>query len=314
MSRYCRAAVRRRSSPVLVSRRFGIAASTSTRMRFNWPWLIVRTVALVDQRTRPTMCRLSLLAELRRDTIDAQMKLLKVFPWQKPGCSLVYHKLLEHLTVSEMLVWNPQLPSSCLAAMNDRGLASEVIDVDGRTVRSARVSCVRVQASHLYCVLCDKHRHEHQSGHTWKAIWFAPVIDALDRSNALHRSLIAEVLRRCCRGRALARFDSRSVRPAEDLQASRRLVRRLQTNDEFVECRVPSTTSDAHAEFRQSPHLDRLYAHRPKSRPVPGDVRLGDVHRRTDDAPARTDERRRTGAMGAFDATSTHEGTGGVCL
>lgn len=47
-------------------------------------------------------------------------------PWQKDGCSLAYHTLLEYLSVSEIVQWNSTLAESCLMAMNDRGLASEV--------------------------------------------------------------------------------------------------------------------------------------------------------------------------------------------
>jgi len=66
------------------------------------------------------------LGELRQPIIDSQLTLLKQLPWQKDGCSLSYHTLLEYLSVSDILEWNPTLPSSCLMAMNDRGLASEV--------------------------------------------------------------------------------------------------------------------------------------------------------------------------------------------
>ena len=66
------------------------------------------------------------LDELRQTIIDSQLTLLKQLPWQKDGCSLAYHTLLEYLSVSDILQWNPKLPDSCLMAMNDRGLASEV--------------------------------------------------------------------------------------------------------------------------------------------------------------------------------------------
>jgi len=67
------------------------------------------------------------LGDLRQSIIDSQLTLLKQLPWQKDGCSLAYHTLLEYLSVSDILQWNPKLPESCLMAMNDRGLASEVI-------------------------------------------------------------------------------------------------------------------------------------------------------------------------------------------
>lgn len=114
------------------------------------------------------------LADLRRWTIDKQLKLLKEFPWQKDGCSLVYQSLLEHLSVREILQWNDQLPSSCLNALNDRGLASE--------------------ASYLYSLLSRKHHEEEEVKETWMKIWIQPVVDALDRSNSLHRALIAEYI------------------------------------------------------------------------------------------------------------------------
>ena len=69
---------------------------------------------------------LDYLDELRQTIIDSQLTLLKQLPWQKDGCSLAYHTLLEYLSVSDILQWNPKLPDSCLMAMNDRGLASEV--------------------------------------------------------------------------------------------------------------------------------------------------------------------------------------------
>ena len=68
--------------------------------------------------------------DLRGDVIDSQLRLLKELPWQKDGCSLAYHTLLEYLSVSDILQWNSSLPQSCLMAMNDRGLASEVISFD----------------------------------------------------------------------------------------------------------------------------------------------------------------------------------------
>lgn len=64
--------------------------------------------------------------ELRPLIIEHQMKLLKEFPWQKDGSNNVYHRFLEYLRVSDLLKWNSELSSSCLMAMNDRGLASEV--------------------------------------------------------------------------------------------------------------------------------------------------------------------------------------------
>lgn len=64
--------------------------------------------------------------DLRDEIIDSQLTLLKKLPWQKDGCSLSYHTLLQYLSVTQILQWNPTLPQSCLNAMNDRGLASEV--------------------------------------------------------------------------------------------------------------------------------------------------------------------------------------------
>ncbi|CAF1116719.1 unnamed protein product [Adineta ricciae] len=113
-------------------------------------------------------------SELRQTIIDSQLTLLKQLPWQKDGCSLAYHTLLEYLSVSDILQWNPKLPDSCLMAMNDRGLASE--------------------ASYLYCVLCHKHYEEEKVKDKWKQIWLKPVVQALDTSSPLHRFLIAEYI------------------------------------------------------------------------------------------------------------------------
>ncbi|CAF4596047.1 unnamed protein product [Rotaria socialis] len=112
--------------------------------------------------------------DLRQSIIDSQLTLLKQLPWQKDGCSLAYHTLLEYVSVSDILKWNLKLAESCLMAMNDRGLASE--------------------ASYLYCVLCHKHREEEKSTEIWKQTWLKPVVDALDTSTPLHRSLIAEYI------------------------------------------------------------------------------------------------------------------------
>jgi hypothetical protein len=51
------------------------------------------------------------------------------------------------------------------------------------------------KASYLYCVLCHKHHEEEKSKEQWKQIWLTPVVQALDTSTPLHRSLIAEVRR-----------------------------------------------------------------------------------------------------------------------
>ena len=67
------------------------------------------------------------LDDLRQTTIDSQLKLLKEFPWEKDGCCLAYHQLVEYLPVTEILQWNDRLPHLCLMAMKDRGLASEVL-------------------------------------------------------------------------------------------------------------------------------------------------------------------------------------------
>ncbi|CAF1020119.1 unnamed protein product [Rotaria sordida] len=112
--------------------------------------------------------------DIRQSIIDSQLTLLKQLPWQKDGCSLAYHTLLDYLSVSDIIKWNSKLAESCLMAMNDRGLASE--------------------ASYLYCVLCHKHREEEKSIDKWKQIWLKPVIDALDTSTPLHRFLIAEYI------------------------------------------------------------------------------------------------------------------------
>lgn len=64
--------------------------------------------------------------DLRGKIINSQLELLKQLPWQKDGCSLAYHTLIEYISVNEILHWNPLLPQTCLQAMNDRGLASEV--------------------------------------------------------------------------------------------------------------------------------------------------------------------------------------------
>jgi hypothetical protein len=42
-------------------------------------------------------------------------------------------------------------------------------------------------------VLCHKHRDELKLKDKWVEIWLKPVIEALDTSTPLHRSLIAEV-------------------------------------------------------------------------------------------------------------------------
>ena len=115
-----------------------------------------------------------MLDELRDKIIENQLLLLKQLPWQKDGCSLSYHTLLQYLTVNQILQWNPQLPQSCLMAMNDRGLAPE--------------------ASYLYCVLCHKHSEEEKCKEKWINIWLKPVIEALDSSTSLHRFLIAEYI------------------------------------------------------------------------------------------------------------------------
>ncbi|CAF1033829.1 unnamed protein product [Adineta steineri] len=113
-------------------------------------------------------------SDLRQIIIDSQLTLLKQLPWQKDGCSLAYHTLLEYISVSDILQWNPKLPESCLMAMNDRGLASE--------------------ASYLYYVLCHKHYEEEKLKDQWKQIWLKPVVHALDTSTPLHRFLIAEYI------------------------------------------------------------------------------------------------------------------------
>ncbi|CAF4447445.1 unnamed protein product, partial [Adineta steineri] len=53
-------------------------------------------------------------SDLRQIIIDSQLTLLKQLPWQKDGCSLAYHTLLEYISVSDILQWNPKLPESCL--------------------------------------------------------------------------------------------------------------------------------------------------------------------------------------------------------
>lgn len=90
------------------------------------------------------------LDDLRPSIIAHQLKLLKEFPWQKDGSSIVYHCLLEYLRVGELIQLNPQLASSCLAAMNDRGLASEVrfclsvrLSADARSIVSGQSSLLR---------------------------------------------------------------------------------------------------------------------------------------------------------------------------
>ncbi len=52
--------------------------------------------------------------------------LLKELLWQKDGCSLAYHTLVEYISVCDILQSNPKLLKSYLMAMNDRGLTSEV--------------------------------------------------------------------------------------------------------------------------------------------------------------------------------------------
>jgi hypothetical protein len=52
---------------------------------------------------------------------------------------------------------------------------------------------VFIKASYLYRVLCLKHSEEMKEKGQWKEIWLKPVIDAIDTSTSLHRSLIAEV-------------------------------------------------------------------------------------------------------------------------
>ncbi len=61
--------------------------------------------------------------DLHEKTIDSQLTLLlKELLWQKDGCWLAYHTLVEYISVCDILQWNPKLPESCHMAMNDRGL------------------------------------------------------------------------------------------------------------------------------------------------------------------------------------------------
>ena len=64
--------------------------------------------------------------DLREKIVNSQLELLKELPWQKDGCSLAYHTLIEYISVTDILQWNCSLAQTCLQAMNDRGLASEV--------------------------------------------------------------------------------------------------------------------------------------------------------------------------------------------
>ena len=76
--------------------------------------------------------------------------------------------------------------------MNDRGLVSEVnFDISSLD----RIVLVLFEkASYLYSVLCHKHREGEKSKEKWIEIWLKPVIESLDTSNPLHRSLLTEVI------------------------------------------------------------------------------------------------------------------------
>jgi hypothetical protein len=132
---------------------------------------------------------LNKIDDLRQKIIESQLSLLKQLPCQKDGCSLSYHTLLEYISVTNILQWNPTLPESCLMAMNDRGLASEVNFI----LKKNLILLIYKKASYLYCVLCHKHNEEEKSKDKWKQIWLKPVVHALDTSTPLHRFLIAEV-------------------------------------------------------------------------------------------------------------------------